>query len=386
MSDHAATPHVRVPVHRVVADVTERVIARSRETRTAYLSRISQAATERGGRPTRADLGCSNLAHAVASCGGSRSRCARRQLGREHRHRHVVQRHALRARALRDLPAADQGDRPLDRWCRTGRGRCARHVRRDHPGPGGHGAEPVQPRRHRDVRGDRPVPRRLRRRADARRLRQDRARARGGRPRVRAPAHGAGPGRPDVLGPAERREGRRPPRARRRQGRPRGAAGRRGGVLPLAGHVHVLRHRELQPAADGRDGPAPARCRVRPPRQPAAGRADRRRHAPGGRDRLQRRRLRHRRHRRREGRGQRGRGAARDRRLDQPHHAPRHDGRGRRRPADLGGLRRPVAGRPAAGPDVPQRPRRREPLPRGRRHARSSSARWSTPGCCTRTC
>ena len=62
---------MHVPVHRVVADVTERVIARSRETRTAYLSRISQAAAERGGRPTRADLGCSNLAHAVASCGGS---------------------------------------------------------------------------------------------------------------------------------------------------------------------------------------------------------------------------------------------------------------------------------------------------------------------------
>jgi phosphogluconate dehydratase len=71
VSDHAAVPPTHVPVHRVVADVTERVIARSRETRTAYLSRISQAAAERGGRPTRADLGCSNLAHAVASCGGS---------------------------------------------------------------------------------------------------------------------------------------------------------------------------------------------------------------------------------------------------------------------------------------------------------------------------
>ena len=65
MSDHAPFPLRHVPVHRVVADVTERVVARSRETRTAYLSRISQAAAERGGRPTRADLGCSNLAHAV---------------------------------------------------------------------------------------------------------------------------------------------------------------------------------------------------------------------------------------------------------------------------------------------------------------------------------
>ena len=51
MSDHAAVPPTHVPVHRVVADVTERVIARSRETRTAYLSRISQAAAERVAAP-----------------------------------------------------------------------------------------------------------------------------------------------------------------------------------------------------------------------------------------------------------------------------------------------------------------------------------------------
>ena len=97
-----------------------------------------------------------------------------------------------------------------DRGCRPGRRRRARHVRRHHPGPGGHGAQPVQPRRHRDVDRDRPVPRRLRRRPDARRLRQDRARPRRRCPGVRAPAHRAGAGRPDVLGALERREGRGP--------------------------------------------------------------------------------------------------------------------------------------------------------------------------------
>ncbi|MGZ4752203.1 MAG: phosphogluconate dehydratase [Oryzihumus sp.] len=63
-------PHTPA-VHRVVADVTERIRERSRQTRRDYLSRIQHAAAERGGRLTRADLGCSNLAHAVAACGGS---------------------------------------------------------------------------------------------------------------------------------------------------------------------------------------------------------------------------------------------------------------------------------------------------------------------------
>src|SRR6476469_6916574 len=62
-------PHTPA-VHRVVA-VTERIRERSRQTRRDYLSRIQHAAAERGGRLTRADLGCSNLAHAVAACWGS---------------------------------------------------------------------------------------------------------------------------------------------------------------------------------------------------------------------------------------------------------------------------------------------------------------------------
>src|SRR6476469_79772 len=64
-------PRPVLPVHPVVAEVTERVAERSRANRTAYLSRISTAAAERGLRPARTDLGCSNLAHAVAACGGT---------------------------------------------------------------------------------------------------------------------------------------------------------------------------------------------------------------------------------------------------------------------------------------------------------------------------
>ena len=74
------------------------------------------------------------------------------------------------------------------------------------------------------------------------------------------------PAGPMTSGPAELREGTRAPAVRRGQGRPRRAARGRGGVVPLRRHVHLLRHRELQPAADGGARPAPARLVVRQPR------------------------------------------------------------------------------------------------------------------------
>jgi phosphogluconate dehydratase len=54
----------RNAIHPVVAEVTERVRERSRETRAAYLERI-RAATARG--PRRPHLACSNLAHSFAA-------------------------------------------------------------------------------------------------------------------------------------------------------------------------------------------------------------------------------------------------------------------------------------------------------------------------------
>ena len=53
-------------LHPVVAEVTERLRERSRDTRAAYLKRID--AVDRGG-PQRAHLSCGNLAHGFAACG-----------------------------------------------------------------------------------------------------------------------------------------------------------------------------------------------------------------------------------------------------------------------------------------------------------------------------
>ena len=50
--------------------------------------------------------------------------------------------------------------------------------------------------------------------------------------------------------------------------RSRGAARRRGGGLPRRGDLHLLRHRELQPDADGGDGAAAAGLVVRQPGTP----------------------------------------------------------------------------------------------------------------------
>ncbi|WP_322750771.1 MULTISPECIES: phosphogluconate dehydratase [unclassified Frankia] len=57
-----STPTV---LHPVVAEVTERIAARSAASREAYLSRI-RAAAQAG--PARGSLGCSNLAHGFAAC------------------------------------------------------------------------------------------------------------------------------------------------------------------------------------------------------------------------------------------------------------------------------------------------------------------------------
>ena len=52
-------------LNSVLADVTARLIERSRPTRDAYLARMAAAASD---RPQRADLGCANIAHGFAAC------------------------------------------------------------------------------------------------------------------------------------------------------------------------------------------------------------------------------------------------------------------------------------------------------------------------------
>jgi len=56
------------PVHPVVADVTDRIVARSARTRAEYSKRTAAARAE---GPARAGMACSNLAHGFAACEGS---------------------------------------------------------------------------------------------------------------------------------------------------------------------------------------------------------------------------------------------------------------------------------------------------------------------------
>jgi phosphogluconate dehydratase len=54
------------PMHDAVVEVTERIAARSRDSRQAYLERLTRAASQ---TPRRARLSCGNLAHGYAACG-----------------------------------------------------------------------------------------------------------------------------------------------------------------------------------------------------------------------------------------------------------------------------------------------------------------------------
>ena len=230
MSDHAAVPPSHVPVHRVVADVTERVIARSRETRTAYLSRISQAPPSAVGAPpaptSAAATSPTPSPPAVAADRAALAGDRPSSVG----DRHVVQRHALGARAVRDLPPADQGggrsQSAGSRGSPAASRRCATASRRAGRAWSSACSAATSSRCPTAIAL---VARRVRRRADARRLRQDRARA--GRGRARASAtcrpRWCRPGRwPSGLPNAEKAAVRRA-HAEGKVGRD-GAAGRRG--------------------------------------------------------------------------------------------------------------------------------------------------------------
>ena len=211
-SDRMSTTNA---LHPVLADVTARITERSAATRAAYLARI-RAAADAG--PARGRLGCANLAHGFAAAEPSEKVALR---GRPKPNLAIVT-------SYNDMLSAHQpyGDYPpvLKRAAvRAGgiaqvAGGVPGDVRRHHPGPRRHAALALQPRRDRDVDRDRALPRHVRRRADARRLRQDRARPADRRAVVRPPADRLRAGRADGLGPAEQREGARcascTPRAR----------------------------------------------------------------------------------------------------------------------------------------------------------------------------
>ena len=139
-----------MPLHSVIAEVTERIRQRS----ASQPRRLSgAAATAAASGPRRAALSCGNLAHGFAACGPTDKE---RLTGSPGANIAIVT-------AYNDMLSAHQpyetlpGAHPRGgaRGRRGGpvRGRRARHVRRRHPGPGRHGAVAVQPRRDRD--GDR---------------------------------------------------------------------------------------------------------------------------------------------------------------------------------------------------------------------------------------
>ena len=311
---------------------------------------------------------------------------ARRRQGAESRHHHLLQRHAVGASAVRDLSGADQGRGARGRRHRPGGRRRAGHVRWRHAGPARHGAVAVFARRDRHGRGDRPVAQHVRRRRLSRRLRQDRAGAGDRGADLRPSAGGVHPGRADDDRPAQRREGQGPPALCRGQGRPRRTARGRVQILSRAGHLHLLRHRQFQPDADGDHGPAHARRLLRQSGHAAARRADARGDEAGAGDHRARQRLHAGRpHDRRALDRQRRRRPACHRRLDQPHHPPDRHGGGGRHHADLAGHFRPVGSGAAAGARLSERACRREPFPRRRRDRlpdpRTARRRHPARGC-----
>jgi len=57
------------PLHPTLAEVTARIEARSKDSRSAYLAQVQAAVTD---RPRRRRLSCGNLAHGYAACGGDK--------------------------------------------------------------------------------------------------------------------------------------------------------------------------------------------------------------------------------------------------------------------------------------------------------------------------
>ena len=205
-------------------------------------------------------------------------------------------------------------------------------------------------------------------RAAAGHLRQDRAGPADRRAAFRPPAHRLRAGRADAHRPVQQRQGQGARAGGAGPGGARGPAGRRDGGLPRAGHLHLLRHRQQQPDADGGHGPARAGHGLHPAGQcDARGSSRARRCAPcwdimqgaplradrphGGRAR----------HRQCDG------GAAGHRRLDQSPDPLGGGGARRRHPDRLERLRAAVRRGAAADARLSQRHGRRERVPGRRR-------------------
>ena len=91
------------PIHPKLAEITERIIERSRPTREKYLAKIRSA--KQMGRLERNQLGCSNLAHGYAAMPKKhqKSKCFRKP-SPNFRHHHCLQRHVSAHQPFKDFP------------------------------------------------------------------------------------------------------------------------------------------------------------------------------------------------------------------------------------------------------------------------------------------
>ena len=261
-----------------IGEVTERIAERSRPSRKAYLARVDAAAA---GKPARKRLGCANFAHGFAACATGDKEALREGTGPN----------LAIVTAYNDMLSAHQ---PYARFpdlireaarAAGGTAQVAGGVPAmcDGVTQGETGMELSL--FSRDVialsTAVALVARHVRRGGLSRRLRQDRARPPDRRALVRPSAGGVPARRADAFGPRQRRKVEDPSALRGRQGDPRGPARGGGQGLSLAGHLHLLRHRQHQPDADGDHGPAFAGRVLRQSQHAAARRADRARASSG---------------------------------------------------------------------------------------------------------
>ena len=184
-------------LHPVIADVTEPGSSSAAAPAARRTSRRIRAAADT--RPgARTDLACANLAHGFAASDAPRQAGAARAHQAQPRDRVQLQRHALGAPAVRRLPAgAEEGRRSAPAASPSSPAACPAMCDGITQGRDGMQLSLYS----RDVIAMSTAialsPRHVRRRADARRLRQDRARPADRRAVVRAPADGLRPGRAD---------------------------------------------------------------------------------------------------------------------------------------------------------------------------------------------
>lgn len=160
-----------VSPHSQLKKVTDRVITRSKPTRSAYLARIDAA---HGKFPARGALFCANLAHGFAGLEGQEKFAIKAvrepNIGIVSSYNEMLSAHAP-YKSFPDIIKAVRASMAVSRNSRASCRRCGRH----HAGQRAHGVVAVFARSHCDEHGRRAYAQRVRRGAVPGRVRQDRA-------------------------------------------------------------------------------------------------------------------------------------------------------------------------------------------------------------------